>query len=82
MSIKAKKKFSKLPDEALKIKIVPFKFQPPRIGGVKVYDRNVSRNEILMDLDFFYAGDCDISFTLGGISGGLSGLVNKKKIEN
>jgi hypothetical protein len=28
-----------------------FCFQPPRIGGVKVYDRNVSRSEIIMDLD-------------------------------
>lgn len=41
------------------------------MGGVKVYDKNVSRNEILMDLDIFYAGDCDISFTLGGVSGGI-----------
>ncbi|EEB18657.1 conserved hypothetical protein [Pediculus humanus corporis] len=42
---------------------------PPRIGGVKVYDKNVSRNEILMDLDVFYAGDCDISFSLAGVTG-------------
>ena len=26
-------------------------FQPFRIGGVKVYDKNVSRNEIVMDMD-------------------------------
>lgn len=39
------------------------------MGGVKVYDKNVSRNEILMDVDLFYAGDCDISFTLAGVSG-------------
>ncbi|XP_069702958.1 extended synaptotagmin-2 isoform X2 [Periplaneta americana] len=44
---------------------------PLRIGGVKVYDRNVSRNEIIMDMDIFYAGDCDISFTIGGIKGGI-----------
>ncbi|XP_026289942.1 extended synaptotagmin-1 isoform X1 [Frankliniella occidentalis] len=44
---------------------------PFRVGGVKVYDHNVSRNEIIMDLDFFYAGDCDISFTLSGIPGGI-----------
>ncbi|XP_035891370.1 extended synaptotagmin-2 isoform X3 [Anopheles stephensi] len=44
---------------------------PPRIGGVKVYDKNVSRNEIIMDLDLVYAGDCDISFALSGLRGGI-----------
>jgi len=44
---------------------------PLRIGGVKVYDHNVSRSEIIMDMDVFYAGDCDISFTIGGIKGGI-----------
>jgi len=44
---------------------------PPRIGGVKVYDKNVSRNEIIMDLDIYYAGDCDITFTLGAMRGGI-----------
>ncbi|XP_058455222.1 extended synaptotagmin-2 isoform X3 [Malaya genurostris] len=44
---------------------------PPRIGGVKVYDKNVSRNEIIMDLDLFYAGDCDINFSLSGLRGGI-----------
>lgn len=44
---------------------------PPRIGGVKVYDRNVARNEIIMDLDLFYASDCDINFYLGSVKGGI-----------
>lgn len=44
---------------------------PPRIGGVKVYDRNVSRNEIIMDLDLFYTSDCDINFHLSGVRGGI-----------
>uniref|UniRef100_A0A1L8DZP3 Putative synaptotagmin-like mitochondrial-lipid-binding domain protein n=2 Tax=Nyssomyia neivai TaxID=330878 RepID=A0A1L8DZP3_9DIPT len=44
---------------------------PPRIGGVKVYDKNISRNEIIMDLDLFYASDCDINFNLGGMRGGI-----------
>ncbi|CRK99214.1 CLUMA_CG012486, isoform B [Clunio marinus] len=44
---------------------------PPRIGGVKVYDKNISRNEVIMDLDLFYAGDCDINFVLGGMRGGI-----------
>ncbi|XP_063707613.1 extended synaptotagmin-2 isoform X3 [Culicoides brevitarsis] len=44
---------------------------PIRIGGVKVYEKNVARNEIIMDLDIFYAGDCDITFTLGAMRGGI-----------
>ncbi|XP_017091848.2 extended synaptotagmin-2 isoform X2 [Drosophila bipectinata] len=44
---------------------------PPRIGGVKIYDKNVDRNEIIMDLDLFYASDCDINFYLGGVKGGI-----------
>ena len=44
---------------------------PPRIGGVKIYDKNTDRNEIIMDLDLFYAGDCDINFILAGMKGGL-----------
>jgi hypothetical protein len=28
-----------------------FLFQPLRIGGIKVYDRNVSRSEIILDMD-------------------------------
>ncbi|XP_037945716.1 extended synaptotagmin-2 isoform X2 [Teleopsis dalmanni] len=44
---------------------------PPRIGGVKVYDKNVDRNEIIMDLDLFYASDCDINFYISGVKGGI-----------
>ncbi|CAH0691376.1 unnamed protein product [Chilo suppressalis] len=46
----------------------------PRVGGVKVYDRNLARNEIIMDIDLFYAGDCDISFVLQRIRGGIKDL--------
>ncbi|BES97177.1 Hypothetical protein NTJ_09991 [Nesidiocoris tenuis] len=65
-------------ESLLQYKLSGFSFQkmrlgtiPPRIGGIKVYDKNVSRNEIIMDMDLFYAGDCDISFTLSGMSGGI-----------
>lgn len=44
---------------------------PPRIGGVKVYDKNTSRNEIIMDMDLFYASDCDINFQLAGMKAGI-----------
>ncbi|CAG9782942.1 unnamed protein product, partial [Diatraea saccharalis] len=46
----------------------------PRVGGVKVYDKNLARNEIIMDVDLFYAGDCDISFVLQRIRGGIKDL--------
>lgn len=65
-------------DALAAFKLPGFKFDkmilgtiPFRVGGIKVYDHNVSRNEIIMDIDFFYAGDCDISFTLSGIPGGI-----------
>lgn len=44
---------------------------PPRIGGVKVYDKNISRNEIILDVDLFYASDCDINFQLAGMRAGI-----------
>jgi len=44
---------------------------PFRVGGVKVYEKNVRRNEIIMDLDICYAGDCDIRFSVKGIKGGI-----------
>ncbi|XP_046986798.1 extended synaptotagmin-2-B isoform X3 [Schistocerca americana] len=47
---------------------------PMRIGGVKVYDQNVPRDQIIMDMDVSYAGDCDISFSIGGIKGGIKDL--------
>lgn len=43
----------------------------PRIGGVKVYDKNISRNEIILDADLFYASDCDINFQLAGMKAGI-----------
>lgn len=62
-------------------KLNGFKFErmilgdiPPRIGGVKVYDKNTSRNEIIMDIDLFYASDCDINFSLSGMRGGIKDL--------
>ncbi|CAH0722662.1 unnamed protein product, partial [Brenthis ino] len=63
------------------LKLNGFKFErmilgtiAPRVGGVKVYDKNLSRDEIIMDIDLFYAGDCDISFVLQRIRGGIKDL--------
>ena len=33
--------------------LTSFAAQPFRVGGVKVYDKNVSRNEIVMDMDIW-----------------------------
>ncbi|XP_023313110.1 extended synaptotagmin-2-like isoform X2 [Anoplophora glabripennis] len=68
---------AKLKRNLEKYSLKGFKFQrvilgsvPFRIGGIIVYD-NVSRDEIVMDLDVSYAGDCDIKFRLHGVGGGV-----------
>ncbi|EDO32931.1 predicted protein [Nematostella vectensis] len=48
--------------------------QPPRIGGIKTYTRNVKRSEIIMDVDLIYAGDADIQLSVKGISVGIEDL--------
>lgn len=47
---------------------------PPRIGGVKVYKENVSRNEAIMDLELFYSGDCKFSIKVKGFKAGIRDL--------
>ncbi|XP_076290205.1 extended synaptotagmin-like protein 2 isoform X2 [Lasioglossum baleicum] len=44
---------------------------PLKIYGVKAYDKNTSRNEVILDADVMYAGDCDITFSVGNIKGGI-----------
>lgn len=68
----------KLQETLANYKVTGFQFDklrlgtiPPRIGGIKVYDKYISRREIMMDIDLCYAGDCDISFRLKGVSGGV-----------
>lgn len=45
---------------------------PLRIGGVKVYDLNTSRDEIIIDMDLIFASDCSINFRLAGIPAALN----------
>jgi len=69
-------------EKALKgYKLSPFKFErervflgqvPPRITGIKVYDTNVSRKEIIMDMDIVFASDLEIQFKIKGISARVS----------
>lgn len=44
---------------------------PPRIGGIKVYDRNISRDEIIVDMELIFMSDCNINFRLAGLSASL-----------
>ena len=63
-------------ESALKgFKLSPFKFErdrvflgqvPPRITGMKVYDTNVSRKEIIMDVDIVFASDLEVVFKIKG----------------
>ncbi|CAK9807756.1 Extended synaptotagmin-2 [Anthophora plagiata] len=44
---------------------------PLKIYGIKAYDKNTLRNEVILDADIIYAGDCDITFSVGNIKGGI-----------
>ena len=64
-------------ESALKAyKLNPFKFDrdrvflgqvPPRITGIKVYDTNVSRKEIILDVDLVFASDLEVVFKVKGL---------------
>lgn len=63
-----------------KLKINDFEFDrnrivigstPLRIGGVKVYDKNTSRDEIILDVDILFASESNINFKLAGMSGAI-----------
>jgi len=44
---------------------------PPRIGGVKFYKDHVSRDEMVMDLEIFYAGDCHFTVVVKRMVAGI-----------
>lgn len=44
---------------------------PPRIGGIKLYDKHISRDEIILDMDLIFASDCSIKFRLAKMSAAL-----------
>lgn len=37
---------------------------PARVGGIRVYDRNTGREEIVMDIEVIYAGDARVKFSI------------------
>ncbi|XP_076750730.1 extended synaptotagmin-like protein 2 isoform X2 [Xylocopa sonorina] len=65
-------------EKLVEYKIKGFQFErlvlgriPLKIYGIKAYDKNTSRNEVIIDADIIYAGDCDITFSIGNIKGGI-----------
>ncbi|CAF1149216.1 unnamed protein product [Adineta steineri] len=46
---------------------------PPRIGGIKVYTENV-RDQIMMDVEVFYAGDAHVKAKIKGIVCGIKDI--------
>ncbi|XP_022257901.1 extended synaptotagmin-2-like, partial [Limulus polyphemus] len=47
---------------------------PPRIGGIKVYHENVARDEIIMDVEILYSGDCRFSVRAKGLTAGIKDI--------
>ncbi|XP_013789518.1 extended synaptotagmin-3-like, partial [Limulus polyphemus] len=44
---------------------------PPRVGGVKIYNENVARDEIVLDVEMMYSGDCLFSVKMTGLKAGI-----------
>lgn len=47
---------------------------PPRIGGIKCYDKMTARNEIIMDMEVTWAGDCEVQVSIKGIKASILDL--------
>ncbi|OQR73011.1 extended synaptotagmin-1-like, partial [Tropilaelaps mercedesae] len=43
----------------------------PRVGGIKVYNENIGRNEIIMDMEIIYSGDCSFVIKIKGFKAGI-----------
>ena len=61
-------KFESMGISGFKFEKVDLGSIPPRISGIKVYDKNVSSSEIVLDLDLVLASDCDINFSLKNVT--------------
>ena len=47
---------------------------PARLGGIKVYNRNVSREEIVLDAEVIFNGDARVLFTLQGVQAEIKNI--------
>ncbi|KAL3269794.1 hypothetical protein HHI36_008853 [Cryptolaemus montrouzieri] len=45
-------------------------FIPPKITGMKTYD-STDKEQIIIDMNILYGGDCDFQFNVGGMSAGI-----------
>ncbi|XP_018563216.1 extended synaptotagmin-1 isoform X1 [Anoplophora glabripennis] len=61
LQTKMRKKF-----ESFRFEAVDFGEMPPKIDGVKVYNRTTTKDSIIIDFDIYYDGDCDINFSMSG----------------
>jgi len=47
---------------------------PPRIGGIKCYDKVAARNEIILDFELTWAGDCDVEVCIKNMKASILDL--------
>ena len=52
---------------AFKIKQLVLGSIPARVQGIRVYERNTARDELVLDVEVMYAGDARIKFALQGL---------------
>ena len=52
---------------AFKIKQLVLGSIPARVQGIRVYERNTARDELVMDVEVMYAGDARVKFALQGL---------------
>ncbi|XP_066138677.1 extended synaptotagmin-2-B-like isoform X2 [Euwallacea fornicatus] len=52
--------------DSFRFEDIDFGNRPPRIDGVKVYNKAVAKDSIIIDFEIFYDGDCDINFSMSG----------------
>lgn len=71
LEVDLNKKLSAYLKDSFKFQIMSLGSVPPRVSGVKVYEKNVKRNELVVDIHIFYAGDCDLSCKFLGLTAGV-----------
>ena len=52
---------------AFKIKQLVLGSIPARVQGIRVYERNTARDELVLDVEVMYAGDLRVKFALQGL---------------
>jgi hypothetical protein len=51
-----------------------FNFQTPQVTGVKVFNVEILRNQLIIDINLCWFSDLEFSFVLNQINGGISKL--------